>query len=101
MSLKSQDIVIVLKLAVGGYKPYAPLALELGMSTDTVYKAIKRATDSDLLEEDDKGGYRGLRRSLCDFLIHGVRHAFPAKPGAVTIGMKVRDEHSHTAVLQV
>jgi DNA-binding Lrp family transcriptional regulator len=86
VSLKPQDVVVVLKLASAAAQPwsYPKLALELGMSPSEVHAAVRRATQAGLLE----AGTRAVNRhAVLEFLVHGVKYAFPAERGAVTRGM--------------
>lgn len=85
--LKPQDIVILLKLAVqpGSYTwSYNRLAYELCMSPSEVHKGVKRATQSRLFDPNNK---RPIRKALQEFLLHGVKYAFPPVIGPVTRGI--------------
>ncbi len=85
MIAKSQDVVVALKIALGGLRPsYADLALQLGMSASEVHASVRRLIDSRLLDPDSKG----IRRdALRNYLVHGVPHAFPASPKEITRGI--------------
>ncbi len=83
MALRPQDVVIALKLAVGTKGPwkFEELAEALGMSPSEVHGGVRRLIESRLLTPS-----RGVvRESLLEFLIHGLRFAFPPK-----LGFKVR-----------
>jgi len=85
--LKSQDIVILLKLAVQPlpYKwSYNQLAYELRMSSSEVHAGVKRATHARLFDKNRK---RPIRKALEEFLIHGVKYAFAPEIGPVTRGI--------------
>ena len=86
MNLKPQDIFILLKLiALGeGQWSYASLAGNLFMSTSEVHAGIKRAVAARLM--DSQRG-RLLKKSLEEFLIHGVKYAFPPDHGGLTRGI--------------
>ena len=88
MTLRPQDIVVVLKLVLGEGKrsTYAKLASELGMSPSEVHAAVKRAETARLLAAD-KSGPRPDRRAVLEFVLHGLRYAFPAVRGALTRGI--------------
>lgn len=88
MTLKPQDVVVVLKLALaeGRRSTYANLASQLGISASEVHAAAKRAETARLLTPD-KRGPRPNRRALLEFVLHGVRYAFPAVRGALTRGV--------------
>ena len=83
--LKPQDLLVVLRLASeDGPRPtFQTLSVELGMSSSEVHAAVKRATESNLL---DAAGMV-LASNLLEFLVHGVRYVFPAKPGELTRGV--------------
>ena len=78
MALKSQDVLVVLKLVADGEQvlPYAQLAEDLGMSVSEVHAAVRRLQAGDLVAPDER---RVNRKALFDFVIHGLRHVFPAK----------------------
>lgn len=85
MVLKPQDIVVALKLCLEGQpKNYSVLAAALGMSASEVHSAVKRLVESKLADPNSKAV---LREPLRNFLVHGVAHAFPAKPREVTRGI--------------
>lgn len=85
MFTKPQDIVVALKLSLGKPRPsYAELADELGMSASEVHAAVRRLGEAQLLDPQTK---EIRREALGKFLVHGVPHAFPARPKEVTRGM--------------
>ncbi len=86
MSLKAQDIVVVLKLVSLGERrwSYPSLAEDLSMSPSGVYGSIKRAIECRLL---DSKGKKPLRAALEEFLIHGIKYVFPPRRGGLTRGM--------------
>lgn len=83
--LKPQDIIVLLKvLLLDQDWTYQKLAKELKMSSSEVHAALKRCEVSKLYRREPK---RVLRGALAEFLIHGIRYAFPATPGARVIGI--------------
>jgi hypothetical protein len=85
MMAKSQDVVVLLKwLCCPTVKSYADLASELGMSVGEVHSATQRAAQSGLFDLESK---RPRMNALREYLIHGVKYAFPAHRGAPTRGM--------------
>jgi len=85
MQLKPQDICLLLKLVVA--KPRATpyrIASELGLSRAEAYAGLKRAAVAKLY---DVNRNRPKATALEEFLIHGVKYAFPAEPGTVTRGI--------------
>ena len=86
MILKPQDIYILLKLiAIKGKDwSYSSLADELYMSPSEVHAGIKRATTAKLFDANRK---KPIKKSLEEFLIHGIKYAYPPEPGALTRGI--------------
>jgi hypothetical protein len=89
MLLKPQDVVVALKIA--GRKKlrrpsFAEIALDLKMSPSEVHAAVKRCQMAHLLtppELDDRPNIPALE----EFLLHGVKYAFPAERGEPTRGV--------------
>lgn len=99
--MKSQDIVILLKLVSLedqikhsyldepiGSDPFALRSLEwaLGISKTEISASLQRSFAATLAI---KSGYRPKvnRRNLTEFVQHGLKYAFPAKPGAPQRGI--------------
>lgn len=87
MTLKPQDVVVVLKLLkLGDKRPtYAQLAIELVMSPSEIHASIRRARAARLIHGPDFG--RVNSKALEEFLVHGIRYAFPPEKGGMTRGM--------------
>lgn len=85
MFTKSQDVVVAIKLALGGRFPsYAELGQTLGLSASEVHAAVRRLVAAHLIDPETK---QVRREALRNFLVHGVPYAFPATPKEVTRGM--------------
>jgi hypothetical protein len=85
MFTKPQDIVVALKLTLGNEgQTYADLGTALGMSASEVHAAVRRLIEAKLADPDSR---KIRREALRNFLVHGVPHAFPARPKEVTRGM--------------
>lgn len=86
MILKPQDIVILLKLVSVGDRQwsYSTLANELGMSPSEVHSGIGRASAARLYDSRRKVP---ILKSLLEFLVHGVKYAFPPDKGQLTRGV--------------
>jgi hypothetical protein len=86
MTLKPQDIVILLKLVSLGDRPwsYNVLAVELAMSPSEVHSGVKRAAAARLLDPQRNVP---ILRALQEFLVHGVKYAFPPDRGPLTRGL--------------
>ena len=87
-SLKPQDVVVLIKLLSyeGGRPPIAQVGVDLALSASEVHAALKRLAVSRLISNDLNEG-RPLLESVEEFLVHGVKYAFPAQRGEVTRGM--------------
>lgn len=89
MILKPQDIVVLLKLC--GYlsdcRPsYSVMSSELEMSASEVHSAVKRLCQSRLIHGAELNEKPNLT-AVEEFLIHGVKYAFPAERKSLTRGM--------------
>lgn len=105
--MKSQDLVVLLKLVslqeeerqpspeqrqpgFQGEDPYSVRNLEalLGISKTEINASIKRSLSSGLAIKDRiTGRATPNRRNLNNFIVHGMKFVFPAKPGAMTRGI--------------
>jgi hypothetical protein len=88
MNLKPQDVVVALKLCgyPNGRPPMSIVGSDLGLSPSEVHGAIQRLRSSKLLHGPalkDKPNISGL----VEFLVHGLKYAFPAEHGGVTRGV--------------
>ena len=84
--LRPLDIVVLLKLALkDGRPPYLQMANELHLYPSEVYNSIKRARASHFIQRPEED--RLNRSALLEFLLHGIRYAFPAEKGAMTRGV--------------
>lgn len=85
VTLKSQDIVIALKLLSSGpAKSFADLGGSLGISASEAHAAVRRLAEARLWDSDLK---RLNRHAFLGFLIHGVPYAFPAALKETTRGV--------------
>ena len=85
MNLKPQDVVVALKLFgyPSGRPPISVVASDLGLSPSEVHAAIQRLRSSKLLHGaalKDEPNISGLE----EFLVHGLKYAFPAEHSGVT-----------------
>jgi hypothetical protein len=85
-SLLPQDIVVLAKLVSYGAArpPIAQVAGDLALSPSQVHASLKRLERSRLI--DAQTG-RPLLKAVEEFLIHGVKYAFPVQRGETTRGM--------------
>ncbi len=87
-ALKPQDLVVVIKVAISrDVRPtFAGLGNDLLMSASEVHAAVQRSIISHLLERE-YDSFSVNRASLREFLLHGVRYAFPVIAGQVMRGL--------------
>lgn len=85
MTLRSLDVLVVLKLAASPDAPmsYKELGESVGVSPSQAHAAVRRAREARLLNESM--GVR--RRSVAEMLVGGVRYFIPAREGAESRGM--------------
>ena len=86
MLLKPQDIFIMLKLVVldSSEWSYPALSHELSMSASEVHAGVKRAVAAKLMDMHRK---KPVKSNLLEFLLHGVKYAYPPDRGGITRGM--------------
>jgi hypothetical protein len=87
-ALKPQDLAVVLDLCRHGppRPPYAQIAAELSMSVSEVHAAVSRAASAGLIHSAAVGNRPNLS-SVEEFLLHGVKYAFPAERGEPSRGV--------------
>jgi len=88
MTLKPQDVLVLLKLVLVGQSTwsYNRLALDLGMSPSEVHGAIRRALAARLALQDE-GQMAPNLRNLQEFLVYGLKYVFVPDRGELTRGM--------------
>lgn len=83
--MKSQDILLVLKVAITPPDwSYRSLASDLFISVAEAHQGLQRASESNLVDLQQK---RAKRQNLLEFLFHGLKYVFPARAGAIVRGM--------------
>jgi hypothetical protein len=89
MILKPQDVVILLKLVALGSEPwtYQRLAVELSLSPSEAHAGVRRAVAARLMSDTTAATGQPILPALKEFLIHGVRYAFPPERGELTRGV--------------
>ncbi len=87
-TLKPQDVVVLAKLlSYEGRRPsMAQVGVDVALSSSEVHAALKRLAASKLITNDVNDG-QPLLAAVEEFLVHGVKYAFPAQRGEVTRGM--------------
>lgn len=74
----------------GGEEAYSVrgLAASLGISKMEFHASVKRSLFSGLAIKDRvTGRIRPNRRTLCNFIVHGLKYVFAANPGGITRGV--------------
>ncbi len=86
MVLKPQDVLILLKVALleGQEWTYPSLSRSLFMSVSEVHAALKRAEAARLVDLTRK---TVRKQNLTEFLVHGVKYAYPVQRGRATRGV--------------
>jgi hypothetical protein len=85
VTAKSIDIVVLLKLLLEkGRRPYAALSKELHISASEIHAAVQRSIAAGLMDPQSR---KPLRKPLEEYLVHGVRYAFPAVTGGLARGI--------------
>jgi len=86
--LKSQDILVLLKLVTMEVRPwsYASLSGEVGMSPSQLHSSIKRTLAAQLAVREGQRIMPNFR-NLEEFLLHGLKYVFWAERGDLTRGM--------------
>lgn len=84
--MRPQDVVILLKIAAMGDRPWfaKDLAQELGISNAEVSDSLNRSVIAGLTAPDKR---TVMKRGLLDFLAHGLPRVFPQLPGPLQRGM--------------
>jgi hypothetical protein len=84
--MKGQDILVMLKLVCRADRKWSYLALarELYMSASELHAAIKRCEEAGLYNPHSR---QPNREALREFLLHGLRYVFPARPGPLVQGL--------------
>lgn len=85
MIARSLDVVVWLKLlSSASPKTFAQLSHELGMSASEIHGSVNRGAAAGVIDPRSRVP---LRKPLEEYLLYGVRYAFPAKRGPVTRGI--------------
>ncbi len=88
MTLKPQDILVLLKLLTLKKQPwsYAWLGVQLGMSPSQLHSSVKRIQKSQLAVKRGDTVVPNLR-NLEEFIVHGLKYVFVPEKGEITRGM--------------
>lgn len=84
--IKPQDIAVLLKLVVLGEKKWrhVDLVAALGLSQTEISFALNRCRTVGFLDSTKK---KVMKAALLEFLVHGLKYVFPARPGPISRGI--------------
>lgn len=93
-SLRPFDIAVALRLVLVPEDRYEPLAGALATSTSAVHRSVARLQHAGICGP----GSRTVREdALHEFLVHGVRYAFPPVHGPERVGLPTAGAHPDIA----
>lgn len=93
MVLKPQDVLVAVKTALlqpGELFMFSTVAKALGLSRSEVHAAVKRCLHAKLMVRVPHrvdSVATANRTNLLEFLVHGVKYAFPPTSGTITRGV--------------
>lgn len=84
--IKPQDILVLMKIVVLGEESWriADLSQQLSVSSSEVCMALERSREVGLLDSSKRVV---LKAPTLEFLKHGLKYVFPARPGPVCRGV--------------
>jgi hypothetical protein len=87
--VKPHDIVLALKVALRRERrfTFAALAGELAISPSEAHASTRRLALAGLMLSGRDEGFTPVKPALREFVVHGVRYAYPATIGAMTRGI--------------
>jgi hypothetical protein len=95
-TLRPFDVAVALRLLLEAEERYEPLAEAMATSTSAVHRSVARLQSAGLL----RVGSRTVAPSaLREFLLHGVRYAFPPVRGPEVAGLPTAWSHPAVAEL--
>ena len=79
MVIKSQDVLVTLKLLASGglHSPFSVLAKELGISASEANAAYHRAKQAGLISSERNDV---IKSAVAEMLIHGLKYFIPVRP---------------------
>jgi hypothetical protein len=95
-SLRPFDVAVALRLLLVPEERYEPLAEALVTSTSAVHRSVARLQLAGLCKSASR---TVARPALREFLLHGVRYAFPAVHGPERTGLATAWTHPEVAAL--
>lgn len=96
LTLRPFDVAVALRLLLVPEDRYEPLANALATSTSATHRSVARLQHAGLCEPSS----RTVNRSACrEFLVHGVRYAFPPVRGPERLGLPTAGSHPELSPL--
>jgi hypothetical protein len=95
-TLRPFDVAVALRLLLEPEDRYEPLAEALATSTSAVHRGVARLQSAGLLRAASR---TVARPALREFLLHGVRYAFPPVRGQEVAGIPTAWSHAPVAAL--
>lgn len=93
-TLRPFDVAVALRLVLVPEDRYEPMAIALATSTSAVHRSVARLQHAGICGP----GSRTVREdALTEFLVHGVRYAFPAVHGPERQGLPTACAHPDVA----
>ena len=90
LSLRPFDVAVALRLTLVPEDRYEPMAFTMATSTSAVHRAVARLQHAGICLQ----GKRTVHvPALMEFLVHGVRYAFPAVFGPERAGLPTAGTH--------
>src|SRR5271168_1699601 len=84
LTLRPSDVGVALGLVDAPNASFQQLHEMLGISASNAFDAVRRLRSAGLVRQDERVA---VRPTLFEFLVHGVRYAFPASVGAPAKGV--------------
>lgn len=84
--MRPQDVLVLLKMISLNTPDFklVDLAQSLGISLSEVSDSISRSVYANLVASDKK---TPMRNAIYEFMIYGLPYVFPARPGALVVGV--------------
>jgi len=93
-TLRPFDVAVALRLVLVPEDRYEPMAIALATSTSAVHRSVARLQHAGIC---GPGSRTVTKDSLGEFLVHGVRYAFPPVHGPERIGIPTACAHPELA----
>jgi predicted transcriptional regulator len=90
--MRPQDIAVLLKIIADDNMIWQnkDLSAAMSLSASEISESLNRSRIAGLIDDEKR---KVSRRSLMEFLEHGLRYVFPAVPGALTRGIPTAHAH--------